>query len=898
MTYLERPGSAALPPPIGGIGYGQGQTLAGEGADPGDSARQGGGAAAAAAATAVAVSGAMQRKPGQGEGAGAGAVLGVGPGVAGAVGAGGGSGGGGGGGGVGAGAGAAGRAGGAGGGGASAGTDSDFLSESDEDPNEDPEARKARKKLRRACDYCTQKKVAAIGREEGGGVRCDGSRPCRQCQKKQLECKFSICQRSGPRSLQQSDLSSSPAGGTGEGGGGARGGVGGAGQVTGVAAAALAAAVASATAAAAAAGGAGPPPSAQMAAALSGGGITSKVDVTYLNFFLKEFNAFVPLTTQDILRDALNPTMEALSERAPNGDDEYRRQNARVAVIQGCISVGAMIKGKTQVVSYLRNVREALTNSFDFVSSETMSAYMVTAYCHDLMGNAAATRNYMELAKAVATQLPQVTVEHELVFQFYRVCSEVHNCTLSATPKLLQHTGAAAPCYQVLNVLTYALYDLAHLAAEELTRTISKTQVMAELNSLLPILMRADGMSRDNASSFGALGMVLVKGVLAYIFLRLGRSQEGLEVLEPVVGLLTENPGLLRQVMCWHLSHCVLVIFLEHGWFKEYETMRGIYNRLLDPEKGGQHFAVWGRGHFQDATPFPAVDRLHSHGNSFLCSNPICKAINRDLSEGVDVNAVAQDRFSARGAGGAGPQPVINMVTGEGFLNFDSEAGVNFSSAPGSPRTRAAQYSLPGFGSTQQQQQQQQTPPLDAQQPPHQQQHQQQQQQQQQQQPQQPQQQQQHKRTLTNSTARAGTASAAPPPSTVGMGVGVGVGGGGGGGGEGGGAWNCSGFSRDMEGISSGTVQRRKRRCWPRGDKGAEDAPGPPPLMRRRCPLPANPGPAPDVGWTLGGPLGAALVRVLDDALGSALGGAQEEALGKAPGEAQEERESEREAEG
>ncbi|CAB1103547.1 unnamed protein product [Ectocarpus sp. CCAP 1310/34] len=143
----------------------------------------------------------------------------------------------------------------------------------------------------------------------------------------------------------------------------------------------------------------------------------------------------------------------------------------------------------------------------------------------------------MEFAKAVATQLPQVTVDHELVFQFYRVCSEVHNCTLSATPKLLQHAGAAAPCYQVLNVLTYALYDLAHLAAEELTNTISKAQastmafaVMAELNSLLPILTRADGMSQDNSSSFGALGVVLVKGVLAYILLRLGRSQDGLEV--------------------------------------------------------------------------------------------------------------------------------------------------------------------------------------------------------------------------------------------------------------------------------------------------------------------------------------------------------------------------------
>ncbi|CAN0551565.1 unnamed protein product, partial [Ectocarpus sp. 12 AP-2014] len=89
-----------------------------------------------------------------------------------------------------------------------------------------------------------------------------------------------------------------------------------------------------------------------------------------------------------------------------------------------------------------------------------------------------------------------------------------------------------------------------------------------ELNSLLPILTRADGMSRDNSSSFGALGVVLVKGVLAYILLRLGRSQEGLEVLEPVVGILAENPGLLRQVMCWHLSHCVLLALakLESVW--------------------------------------------------------------------------------------------------------------------------------------------------------------------------------------------------------------------------------------------------------------------------------------------------------------------------------------------
>ena len=43
---------------------------------------------------------------------------------------------------------------------------------------------------------------------------------------------------------------------------------------------------------------------------------------------------------------------------------------------------------------------------------------------------------------------------------------------MSVQKKILTASRAA----QVLNVLTYALYDLAHLAAEELTNTISKAQ--------------------------------------------------------------------------------------------------------------------------------------------------------------------------------------------------------------------------------------------------------------------------------------------------------------------------------------------------------------------------------------------------------------------------------------
>lgn len=69
-------------------------------------------------------------------------------------------------------------------------------------------------------------------------------------------------------------------------------------------------------------------------------------------------------------------------------------------------------------------------------------------------------------------------------------------------------------------------------------RCVCLSQVMAELHSLHPILTRADSMTRDNTSSFGALGMLLVKGVLAYVLLRLGRSQEGLEVKQKICRLL------------------------------------------------------------------------------------------------------------------------------------------------------------------------------------------------------------------------------------------------------------------------------------------------------------------------------------------------------------------------
>ena len=45
-----------------------------------------------------------------------------------------------------------------------------------------------------------------------------------------------------------------------------------------------------------------------MTTALSGGGITSKIDVTYLNFFLKEFNAVSQVTCLDCCRRGMMMT--------------------------------------------------------------------------------------------------------------------------------------------------------------------------------------------------------------------------------------------------------------------------------------------------------------------------------------------------------------------------------------------------------------------------------------------------------------------------------------------------------------------------------------------------------------------------------------------------------------
>ena len=44
--------------------------------------------------------------------------------------------------------------------------------------------------------------------------------------------------------------------------------------------------------------------------------------------------------------------------------------------------------------------------------------------------------------------------------------------------------------------------------------------------------------------------------------------------------------------------------------------------------------------------------------------------------------------------GGMGPQPVINMVTGEGFINFDSEEGVNLSVGTRVRTDRTASFSV------------------------------------------------------------------------------------------------------------------------------------------------------------------------------------------------------------
>ncbi|CAM9499987.1 unnamed protein product [Chrysoparadoxa australica] len=453
-----------------------------------------------------------------------------------------------------------------------------------------------KKKLRRACDYCTKKKV-----------KCNGANPCSQCQKRGLICHFSICQRSGPKDFEQimpnhqGKALEVAIGGSHEG-------------------------------------------HAPVSSLLEAGGLVGEEDMGHLDLFLKEFNTFVPITTQAILRDALHADQRLqwhgkgrLRDVTPDHGkvvetEDFMRQHARMAVVQGCVAIGTMIKGVGDPKPYLTNIRHALKQCFDFVSFETMCAYMVLSYSNDLLGAVANARNYMGLAKAIAAQLPLITVDSELVFQFYRVCTEIHSRALEEPPKLVQQEGAA-PCYLVLNVLTYALHDIAQLGTKEATALISREEVTAELGTLLPILMRADELSSAHSNCFGALGIMLIKSSLAYVLLRLGRNSECLKALEPLVDLLNQHPGLVRLPICWHFTHCIMVIFLEHGCFKEYESLRLVYNSMLGVQAPRQsNPSCMDQGDFTSALPFSPVAELHQHGNSFLCTNPMCRAIFNDLS--------------------------------------------------------------------------------------------------------------------------------------------------------------------------------------------------------------------------------------------------------------------------
>ncbi|CAM9129318.1 unnamed protein product [Phaeothamnion confervicola] len=274
----------------------------------------------------------------------------------------------------------------------------------------------------------------------------------------------------------------------------------------------------------------------------------------------------------------------------------------------------------------------------------------------------------MELAKAVAFQLPQTTLDSELVFQFYRVGAEVHANALTTTPLLLQQqaeaeaaveaavsavagpgtvSAAAVPCYQVLNVVTYAVFDLAHLALEEYAEKVDTGKVQAELLGLLPVLVRANKISQENGLSFGALGAVLVKSSLGYALLRLGRVEEALRVLEPVPVVLARSPGLVRQILCWHFAHCVMFVYGVYRK-KEYEQLRQVYNAAVA--------ATAGTPQFRDAHPFPPINQLQRHG-ALLCANPLCRVMQACLPTDAghaDGAATVDGAASAGTAAGTG----------------------------------------------------------------------------------------------------------------------------------------------------------------------------------------------------------------------------------------------------
>lgn len=159
----------------------------------------------------------------------------------------------------------------------------------------------------------------------------------------------------------------------------------------------------------------------------------------FMNVFLAELNAFLPIADKDMLLSSLAnlrangkhalppstliPLLASLPPQTTESLQEVQLQNAHNAMVWAGIAIGAMLQGETgNMERYTTLAWLSMKECFDFPSPATVSAYLMMAFVYMMFGELDRFRRYCSMAEGIASALgPTLSNEMEVTLLYVRV---------------------------------------------------------------------------------------------------------------------------------------------------------------------------------------------------------------------------------------------------------------------------------------------------------------------------------------------------------------------------------------------------------------------------------------------------------------------------------------------
>lgn len=159
----------------------------------------------------------------------------------------------------------------------------------------------------------------------------------------------------------------------------------------------------------------------------------------FMNVFLAELNAFLPIADKDMLLSSLAnlrangeralppstliPLHASLPPETAESMENVQLKNAHNAIVWAGIAIGAMLQGETgNMERYTTLAWLSMKECFDFPSPATVSAYIMMAFVYMMFGELDRFRRYCSMAEGIASALgPTLSNEMEVTLLYVRV---------------------------------------------------------------------------------------------------------------------------------------------------------------------------------------------------------------------------------------------------------------------------------------------------------------------------------------------------------------------------------------------------------------------------------------------------------------------------------------------